>query len=61
MWCPLSHPTWWGRVLLTVWLGKVVRSPFLHIVVGVPLVQGSDSGPRAHLRGGYEPAGGAKV
>jgi hypothetical protein len=28
---------------------------------GVPLIQGTDSGPRAHLRGGYEPAGGAKA
>jgi hypothetical protein len=27
----------------------------------VPLIQGTDSGPRAHLRGGYEPTGGAKV
>jgi hypothetical protein len=26
---------------------------------GVPLFQGTDSGPRAHLRGGREPAGGA--
>jgi hypothetical protein len=28
---------------------------------GVPLSQGTDSGPRAHLRGGCEPAGGAKI
>jgi hypothetical protein len=28
---------------------------------GVPLFQGTDSGPRAHLRGGCEPAGGAKT
>jgi hypothetical protein len=32
-----------------------------HISLSVPLFQGTDSGPRAHLRGGYEPAGGAKA
>jgi hypothetical protein len=28
---------------------------------GIPLSQGKDSGPRAHLRGGFEPVGGAKI
>jgi hypothetical protein len=28
---------------------------------GVPLFQGTDSGPRAYLRGGCEPVGGAKI
>jgi hypothetical protein len=30
-------------------------------VRGVPGLQGTDSGPRAHLRRGYEPTGGANV
>jgi hypothetical protein len=58
---PLEPPTWWGRVLFTVQLENAVRAPRLHTVVGVPLIQGTDSGPRARLRGGYEPASGAKV
>jgi hypothetical protein len=28
---------------------------------GYPLFQGTDSGPRARLRGGYKPAGGGKA
>jgi hypothetical protein len=28
---------------------------------GVPLIQGTDSGPRAYLRGGCEPIGRAKI
>jgi hypothetical protein len=31
----------------------------LFLVTGVPLFQGTDSGPRVHLRGGCEPTGGA--
>jgi hypothetical protein len=33
----------------------------LYTVVRVPYFQGTDSGPRAHLRGGCERAGGAKA
>jgi hypothetical protein len=44
-------PTWRGRVLFIVRLE----------IAGVPLIQGTDSGPQARLRGGYKPAGGAKV
>jgi hypothetical protein len=47
--------------MFTVRLGNAVRAPRLHTVLGVPLIQGTDSGPRTRLRGGYEPAGGAKV
>jgi hypothetical protein len=36
------------------------RSAFI-LWQGVPLFQGTDSGPRAHLRRGCEPAGGAKT
>jgi hypothetical protein len=36
------------------------RSAFI-LWQGVPLFQGTNSGPRAHLRGGCEPAGGAKT
>jgi hypothetical protein len=32
----------------------------LSLYTGVPSLQGTDSGPRAHLGGGCEPAGGAK-
>jgi hypothetical protein len=28
---------------------------------GIPLIQGTDSGPRAYLRGGSEPVGRAKI
>jgi hypothetical protein len=52
---------WWGRVLFTVRLEIVVRAPCLHTVVRGTLIQGTDSGPRARLRGGYGPVGGAKV
>jgi hypothetical protein len=50
-----------GRVLLPVRPGDVVRVRRLHTVEGVPLSQGTDSGPRAHLWGGCEPAGGTKI
>jgi hypothetical protein len=53
--------TWWGRVLFTTRLEIAAWAPCLHTVVRVPLFQGTHSGPRAHLRGGYEPAGGAKT
>jgi hypothetical protein len=33
----------------------------LELVCGVLGLQGTDRGPRAHLRRGYEPAGGAKT
>jgi hypothetical protein len=36
------------------------RSAFI-LWQGVPLFQGTDSGPRAYLRGGFEPTGGAKT
>jgi hypothetical protein len=58
---PLEPSTRWGRVLFTVRLEIVVWAPCLHTVVrGTP-----DSvyrqWPWARLRGGNEPAGGAKV
>jgi hypothetical protein len=53
--------TWWGWMLFTTRLEIAAWAPCLHAVVKVPLFQGTDSGPRAHLRGGYEPAGGAKA
>jgi hypothetical protein len=58
---PLELPMCWGQVLFTVRLEIVVRAQCLHTIVRVPLIQGTDSGPRARLRGGNEPAGGAKV
>jgi hypothetical protein len=36
-------------------------APRLHTVVRGTLFQGTDSGPRARLSGGCEPAGGAKT
>jgi hypothetical protein len=57
----LELSTWSGRVLFTKRLEIAARAPRLHTVARVPLFQGTDSGPRAHLRGGYEPAGGAKT
>jgi hypothetical protein len=48
-----TSPMWWGRVLLPVRSGGVVRVRRLYTVEkGVPLFQGNDSGPWAHLRGG---------
>jgi hypothetical protein len=39
---PLELPTWWGRVMFTVWLEIAIRAPHLHTVVrGTP-----DSGYR---------------
>jgi hypothetical protein len=57
----LEPSTWWGRVLFTTRLEIAARALRLHTVVRDTLFQGTDSGPRAHLRGGYEPAGGAKA
>jgi hypothetical protein len=31
------------------------------LYAGVPGLQGTDGGPRTHLRGGYEPLGGANI
>jgi hypothetical protein len=47
-----ESPTWWCKVRFTV--------PSFY-QYGVPLFQGTDSGPWARLRGGYKPAGGAKA
>jgi hypothetical protein len=57
----LEPSTWWGRVLFSMRLEIATRVPCLHTVVRVPQFQGIDSGPRAHLRGGYGPTGGAKA
>jgi hypothetical protein len=57
----LTLPLRWGRVLLPVRPGDVARVRHLHTAEGVPLSQGTDSGPRAHLRGGCELVGGAKT
>jgi hypothetical protein len=53
--------TWWGRVLFTTRLEIVAQVPHLHTVVRGTPVSGYRQWPRAHLRGGYEPAGGAKA
>jgi hypothetical protein len=53
--------TWWGRVLFTTRLEIAARAPRLHTVVRGTPVLGYRQWPRAHLRGGYEPAGGAKA
>jgi hypothetical protein len=53
--------TWWGRVLFTTRLEIAVWVPRLHTVERDTSVLGTDSGPQAHLRGGYEPADGAKA
>jgi hypothetical protein len=47
---------WWGRVMFSMWPGDVVCVQHLHTVE-----EGTESGPRARLRGGCEPAGGARV
>jgi hypothetical protein len=52
---------WWGWVPFSVWPGGEARVRHLHAVERVPLIQGTDSGPRARLGGGCEPAGGARV
>jgi hypothetical protein len=52
---------WWGWVLFTMRPEIAAWTPHLHAVVRGTLFQGTDSGPRAHLRGGCEPAGGAKT
>jgi hypothetical protein len=53
--------TWWGRVLFTTRQEIVVRAPRLHTVVRGSPISGYRQWPRAHLRGGYETAGGAKA
>jgi hypothetical protein len=57
----LEPSTWPGRVLLTTRLEIAAWAPRLHAVVMGTMFQGTDSGPRAHLRGGSEPASGAKA
>jgi hypothetical protein len=57
----LEPSAWWGRVLFATRLEIAVWAPRLHTVVWGTPVSGYDSGPQAHLRGGYEPAGGAKA
>jgi hypothetical protein len=58
---PLDLPMWWGWVPFSVWPGGVVRLHRLHTLEEGPLIQDTDNGPRARLRGGCEPAGGARV
>jgi hypothetical protein len=53
--------TWWGRVLFTTRLEIATWVLRLHTIVRGTLFQGTDSGPQAHLRGGCEPASGAKA
>jgi hypothetical protein len=45
--------------LFSVRLSVAAQASCLHTVA--PLIQGTDSGPRARLRGRCEPAGGARV
>jgi hypothetical protein len=48
-------------VLFVTRLRIAAWTPHLHTVVTGTHFQGTDSGPRARFRGGYEPAGGAKA
>jgi hypothetical protein len=41
--------------------GRCTTTAPLYYRKGVPLIQGTDSGPRAYLRGGCEPVGRAKI
>jgi hypothetical protein len=52
---------WWGRVLFITRLEIAAWAPYLHAVVRGTPVSGYRQWPRAHLRGGHEPAGGAKA
>ena len=54
-------PMRWGRVQLPVRPGASHGCGVFILQKGIPLSQGKDSGPRAHLRGGFEPVGGAKI
>jgi hypothetical protein len=57
-----TPPMWWGQVLLLVRpRGRCMAMAPLYYRKGVPLIQGTDSGPRAYLRGGCEPVGRAKI
>jgi hypothetical protein len=47
--------------LFSARLRVAVQASCLHTAQGVPLILGTDSGPRARLRGGCQPAGGARV
>jgi hypothetical protein len=60
-WRPWSRPCGGGRVLFTTRLEIAARAPCLHTVVRGNPISGYRQCPRAHLRGGYEPAGGAKA
>jgi hypothetical protein len=53
--------TWWGRALFTTRLEIAVWVLRLHTVVRGTPVSGYRQWPWAHLRGGYEPASGAKA
>jgi hypothetical protein len=57
----LGPPTRWSRVLFTARLEIAARAPCLHTVVRGTLDSGYRQWPQACLRGGNEPAGGAKV
>jgi hypothetical protein len=57
----LEPSTWWGRVLFTTRLEIAVWVLRLHAVVRGTPVSVYRQWPWAHLRGGYEPAGGAKA
>jgi hypothetical protein len=57
----LELSTWWGRVLFTTRLEIAARAPCLHTVVRGTPDSGYGQWPRARLRGGNEPAGGAKA
>jgi hypothetical protein len=58
----LIPPLWWAQVLLLMRPGgRCTAMAPLYCRKGVPLIQGTDSGPRAYLRGGCEPVGRAKI
>jgi hypothetical protein len=54
-------PTWWGRALFITRLEIDAWVPCLHTIVRGTSVPGYRQWPRAHLRGGYKPAGGTKA
>jgi hypothetical protein len=53
--------TLWGRMLFTMRLEIAAWVPRLHTIVRGTPVLGYRQWPPVHLRGGYEPAGGAKA
>jgi hypothetical protein len=55
-----AHVVGSGVVLRVAW-GRRTCTTSSYCRRGYPLIQGTDSGPLARLRGGCEPVGGARV